>query len=230
MPDSILKKTFTLIELLVVISIIAVLAALLLPTLNNARSVAKKAKCLSNIKQIGQALIQYTNDFDDRFPQVGYVGGAIPTSAFDTNVKNVWSSNLVNLAYIPLNYKFSTTISVDTSRDKSRPFWCTSDLTEVPYVEKGKRSYAISGYVCSTNGQWVAKKISTIRNTSKSLLLGESYNKWSYFMDGSTLKYYVVRNLIDISAQHKNSANMVFIDGHADSLRPVQLDVEVYNY
>ncbi len=61
-------KIFTLIELLVVISIIAILAAMLLPALNKAREKSRTASCISNNKQIALAGISYGNDFSSDFP------------------------------------------------------------------------------------------------------------------------------------------------------------------
>jgi prepilin-type N-terminal cleavage/methylation domain-containing protein/prepilin-type processing-associated H-X9-DG protein len=57
---------FTLIELLVVIAIIAVLMAILMPTLNRAREQGKRASCLSNVKQMNLAWIMYADDNDDK--------------------------------------------------------------------------------------------------------------------------------------------------------------------
>jgi prepilin-type N-terminal cleavage/methylation domain-containing protein/prepilin-type processing-associated H-X9-DG protein len=66
-PSS-LKQGFTLIELLVVIAIIALLAAIMFPTFARARENARRSSCLSNMKQIGLGLMQYTQDYDESFP------------------------------------------------------------------------------------------------------------------------------------------------------------------
>jgi len=63
-----IRKGFTLIELLVVIAIIAILAAILFPVFAQAKAQAKKASDLSNIKQIGTAMVIYMNDTDDHWP------------------------------------------------------------------------------------------------------------------------------------------------------------------
>jgi prepilin-type N-terminal cleavage/methylation domain-containing protein/prepilin-type processing-associated H-X9-DG protein len=72
-----MKKGFTLIELLVVIAIIAILAAILFPVFAAAREKAKSITCTSNQKQIGLALMQYVQDYDETWP------------AWDRGVNNV---------------------------------------------------------------------------------------------------------------------------------------------
>ena len=65
------KSAFTLIELLVVIAIIAILAAILFPVFARAREKARTTSCLSNMKQIGMATMQYVQDNNEGYPQRG---------------------------------------------------------------------------------------------------------------------------------------------------------------
>jgi prepilin-type N-terminal cleavage/methylation domain-containing protein/prepilin-type processing-associated H-X9-DG protein len=62
------RNGFTLIELLVVIAIIAILAAILFPVFAQARESARQTSCLSNEKQITLGILQYTQDYDEKFP------------------------------------------------------------------------------------------------------------------------------------------------------------------
>ncbi len=61
------RDAFTLIELLIVIAIIAILAAILFPVFAQARAKARQASCLSNLKQIGLATMQYCQDYDETY-------------------------------------------------------------------------------------------------------------------------------------------------------------------
>jgi prepilin-type N-terminal cleavage/methylation domain-containing protein/prepilin-type processing-associated H-X9-DG protein len=63
---------FTLIELLVVIAIIAILAAILFPVFAQAREKARRASCVSNLKQIGLGMMQYSQDYDETMPIAAY--------------------------------------------------------------------------------------------------------------------------------------------------------------
>jgi prepilin-type N-terminal cleavage/methylation domain-containing protein/prepilin-type processing-associated H-X9-DG protein len=62
------SRGFTLIELLVVIAIIAILAAILFPVFARAREAARKATCLSNLKQVALACLMYAQDYDEVLP------------------------------------------------------------------------------------------------------------------------------------------------------------------
>ena len=98
---------FTLVELLVVIGIIAVLAALLFPVFSRAREQARRTKCLSNLRTLGQAAFVYANNHKDRLPN-----GNGP-NVFDDPVAANWV--MVNFA--------------DEVKD-GRVFHCPSDKDE----------------------------------------------------------------------------------------------------
>ncbi|MEZ0327747.1 MAG: type II secretion system protein [Fimbriimonas sp.] len=95
------SRGFTLIELLVVIAIIAILAAILFPVFAQAKAAAKSTSTLSNIKQLGTAVIMYAGDFEDRTPgafQCGYVTDDIWCGAdwwsYESDRFVAWSTNV----------------------------------------------------------------------------------------------------------------------------------------
>ena len=82
---------FTLIELLIVIAIIAILAAMLLPVLNQARDKAKQAKCISNLKQCVTGALMYAGDYKDMLPAATF-----------QSVGATWTKRLGQLGYLPV--------------------------------------------------------------------------------------------------------------------------------
>lgn len=84
---------FTLIELLVVISIIAVLAGILMPVFARARENARKTRCLSNVKQLGLAMLMYAQDYDEVMPFYNIAGNP-------SNLRR-WDQMMATMGYTP---------------------------------------------------------------------------------------------------------------------------------
>src|SRR5688572_12801376 len=88
-------RGFTLIELLVVIAIIAILAAILFPVFARARENARRASCQSNLKQVGLGLLQYSQDYDERFPILYYNVMPVPNEGWASFIQPYMKSSQV---------------------------------------------------------------------------------------------------------------------------------------
>ena len=82
------RSAFTLIELLVVIAIIAILAAILFPVFARARENARRSSCQSNLKQLSLGVLQYTQDYDEKFPGFLYSGSRAMPDQIEPYIKS----------------------------------------------------------------------------------------------------------------------------------------------
>src|ERR1051325_10234459 len=103
-------NSFTLIELLLVIAIIAVLSALLLPALQNAKAQAKRSACAGNLRQLGLGILMYADDSNGRMPPANY-NWSSQSAAFSGNqpsstLTNPCLASLYYQGYVPSKWSF----------------------------------------------------------------------------------------------------------------------------
>ena len=234
-------RRFTLIELLVVITIIAILAALLLPALNGAKSTARSVGCLSNQRQIGVWAVNYPNDYDGYLPSNGlpsgtssYTGGlyAYPelSDTFWVQKFDLWQSTNKS------SFKRNGTLFHCPQLDSSLS---VNDISNSVY---GSYQYQLNAWVGGyRDGIWGAPTASQLRTSilnEKKLWFGDGgINNWNTYPS----KQWVNRECLDLSnyrnitkldftswknngmswagAMHPGrSSNMIYGDGHAQSM------------
>ena len=116
------KRGFTLIELLVVIAIISILAAILFPVFARARENARRTSCLSNLKQAGLAVMQYTQDYDETYPPNQIANAAPPPEGGSHWVAGQWYWQQIIYPYHKSKQVFFCPSTPDTTRTDPRNF------------------------------------------------------------------------------------------------------------
>lgn len=187
-------RGFTLIELLVVIAIIAILAAILFPVFARARENARRTSCLSNTKQLGLAMMQYVQDYDERYPIGSYLDGETATYPDGAVRVNNWVVRLYP-------YVKNTQVFNCPSDDKA---WkggngATSDV-----------SYGINTDFIPYG---VAVSMASVDKVSQTIMMGDSEGSVRYGF--SATSYLGASPTRWLSDRHLEGGNIVFADGHA---------------
>jgi prepilin-type N-terminal cleavage/methylation domain-containing protein/prepilin-type processing-associated H-X9-DG protein len=239
---------FTLIELLVVIAIIAILAAILFPVFAQAREKARAISCASNEKQVGLAILQYVQDYDEAFPQ-----------ACDDQWHSGWPTTVQ--PYIKSLDAFEC--PDDSSHLAIAGLSWAADGVSTSIVGNGYGSW-VNGSgnttlgVFATAAVWgtVPVTIAVVNQPSDSIMASEEHDDQVIKFGGSGTSVYwgpdsvfVGNNWWDtyakpgeipdghlpaaawptgpvgaVSASHHGMANFLFVDGHVKAMDPIKTD------
>ena len=215
------SKAFTLIELLVVIAIIAILAAILFPVFARARENARRSSCQSNLKQIGLGIIQYAQDYDERYMRAQNSGNrswdALAAPYFGVQV--AWNK-------APLIFRCpsdsTSTGSAAVTRSYAMPQAAWTDPTNSPYFSPNPADGVDRG----------GRALSEFPTPATTLMVVETFRTDSYFGENSNAACRgPIANADNDGRQDSNAAlrgkqahfdgyNYLFVDGHVKFLRP----------
>ncbi len=208
------KTEFTLIELLVVISIIAILAGMLLPALNQAKAKAKGIACSAQLKQMGLAFAQYADDYKEYLPNHSY--NKVSDLVWGTGTYVIWGNMLIMGKYIP-----------------KESFKCPGH----PKAKEGLGNYSMGGF-CSYgiayrgpgSSEFVGGtttghcKITQIKHPTKVYHVMDT----SYSMTpdlGYYMVYYAAKtadNVGQAAPRHAGAINVLFVGGQVQSFHGVK--------
>jgi prepilin-type N-terminal cleavage/methylation domain-containing protein/prepilin-type processing-associated H-X9-DG protein len=211
------RNKFTLIELLVVIAIIAIIAAMLLPALNQAREKAQASACLNNLKQTGTGMISYSNAYEDWLaPQYFAYTPAV-----------YWYANIAatmgDHPDLLTDYKLLRTRIFHCP---ARRTWLVSSGKIVPY----SNNYAFNcrmGTADASNG-WYLVKTNMVKRPSLAIYVGDSIISGvdaTTGTDKSRINYGARSNTFEVNQSyipvdiHGGNTNFLFLDGHSGAMR-----------
>ncbi len=167
------KQSFTLIELLVVIAIIAILAAMLLPALNQARDLAKRTTCVNNQKQIALFLQLYGNDMNGWLPQTRTASGA---TASGDQALWAWPFQLIRNGYIGPVDKFPA-VYICPNAVGYLYYERFPNVASQQYYYYDWTFYGLNQYYCTDTSGYGVKgpvKLSSTRNGSEVFLTSDA--------------------------------------------------------
>ncbi len=222
-PHSNAKTAFTLIELLVVIAIIAILAAILFPVFARARENARRTSCQSNLKQIGLAWIQYSQDYDEKIMR--FSNGVSGASATAANPALFWWGGWDGTTYNASQGLIQPYLKSDQVRN------CPSFTATLPSPWEGPTGYAYNvntlsptSYGGPPNYPAVpnAASLASIDDTARTVVFADAAQLNSAnAISSSTYLSKPSDDYPNFHARHLETGNVLFCDGHVKALRPV---------